>query len=201
MITLKIKVIFRPELSIQQLASIVHEEFPHEKLDHISTGIIQIAGEDDLICLKLEQDALTDPQRDWLHLSHVAARYIDSYEVDTEPIATKTTPTLEPWQEMKREMEDLRQRVSVLERNSPNVIHQRFLDFFNGMDLPQAPQQPTIDAGNLREHVYSAESQVQRAIDALAPIHHDSVLRQVMIDLNTAMDAILEIREMIPEEE
>lgn len=200
MIILNIKVIFRPELSIQQLANIIRDEFLADEGKLISTGIIQVAGEDDLICLKLEQDALTEPQRDWLHLSHVAARYIDSYEVDTNPIDTETMPTLESWAETKREMEDLRQRVRVLEHNNYSILHKRLLDFFNGMDLPQAPQQPTIDADTLREHVYSAESQVQRAIDALEPIHHDSVLRQVMIDLNTAMDAILEIREMIPEE-
>ena len=95
MIILKIKVIFRPELSIQQLAKIIHDEFLADEGKLISTGIIQMAGEDDLICLKLEQDALTDSQRDWLHLSHVAARYIDSYEVDTNPIDTETMPTLE----------------------------------------------------------------------------------------------------------
>lgn len=197
MIILKIKVIFRPELSIQQLAKIIHDEFLADEGKLISTGIIQMAGEDDLICLKLEQDALTDSQRDWLHLSHVAARYIDSYEVDTNPIDSEITPTLA---EMKREMEDLRQRVRVLEHNNYSILHKRLLDFFNNMDVPQTPQQPTIDADKLREHVYSAESQVQRAIDALEPIHHDNVLRQVMIDLSTAMDAILEIREMIPEE-
>src|ERR1700752_3480697 len=56
---------------------------------------------------------------------------------------------------------------------------------------------PTIDAGNLREQVYIAKEYIQRAIDALEPIHHDSTLKQVMIDLETAMEAILDIREML----
>lgn len=200
MIILKIKVLSRPEISIQQLAKIIHEEFPHEEDKFIIPGIVQIAGEDDLICLKLEQDALTDSQRDYLHLSSIAARYIDSYEVDTNPIDTKIKPTLESWQEMKREMEDLRQRVSVLERNNSNVISQRFRDFFNGLDLPQAPQQETIDQGRLRELVYAIEDTVQRARNTLAPIYKDNTLNQVDTELGNAMDAILDLREILGEE-
>lgn len=146
MITLAIQLVF------QSKPKLTHQEVTNYLIEHLPEGEIVLASgptKEGEVRLKLNQDKLTDEQRDFLHLDEIAQQYIDTFQV------------------------------------LPNK--------------PQAPQQLTIDAGNLREQVYIAEEHIQRAIDALAPIHHDHVLRQVMIDLNTAMEAILEIREMIPE--
>lgn len=58
-------------------------------------------------------------------------------------------------------------------------------------------QQPTIDVKELRGLVSSADSSIQKAIDALSPIYRDAVLSQVMMDLGKAMEAITEMQDLI----
>lgn len=182
MIILKIKP--APTSGVHALADVCRKFFPAEST-LVSTGIITVVGDTSLVCLKLNQDNLTDEQRDWLHLSDFAG-HIGSFEVDTNPVDIETQPTLDPWKNLKREVTELRERVSKLEGNTT---------------IPPQSQQPAIDADQLRSMVYIAETSIQNAIDALSPIHRDSTLSQVMMDLGKAMNAMLDIREMLPEEE
>lgn len=194
MITLAIQLVF------QNRAKMTHQEVTNYLIEHFPEGEILVADgptKEGEVRFKLDQKALTVDQRDFLHLDEIAEQYIDEYNVllPDKP----STPTASDWQEMKRDLEDLRQRVSVLERNNPNVIHQRFLDFFNGMDLPQpqAPQQETIDQDKLRSFVYAIENAQNEAIEALMPLYHDDVLAKAYSALIAAQQDTLEMRAML----
>jgi len=79
MITIAIQLISKPEMSFNEAVGTIGWAFPSAvTVDTdgaaVSSGIVRVT---------LDQDALTDAQRDWLHLSPFSARYIDSYEVQS----------------------------------------------------------------------------------------------------------------------
>ncbi len=78
MITVAIQLISRPEMSFVEMVVTICRGFPGAEVD---------AGADDdrsgVVRVTLDQNALTAAQRDWLHLSPFASRYIDSYKVQS----------------------------------------------------------------------------------------------------------------------
>jgi len=79
MITIAIQLISKPEMSFNEAVGTIGWAFPSAvTVDTdgaaVSSGIVRVT---------LDPDALTDAQRDWLHLSPFSARYIDSYEVQS----------------------------------------------------------------------------------------------------------------------
>src|SRR5438094_5243111 len=88
MITLVIQLVF------QNRAKMTHQEVTNYLIEHLPEGTIVLASgptKDGEVRLKLDQDALTHEQEDFLHLGTIA-QYIDTYQV------IKPVPTLEPWQ-------------------------------------------------------------------------------------------------------
>ncbi len=75
MITLRIQLVGKPEMTIGEATRFISDQFSHD-----TECLIRSDPETGAVILKLEQDALSDAQRDWLHDSAFAARYVDSYK-------------------------------------------------------------------------------------------------------------------------
>lgn len=78
---LEIQLISKPEMTVPEAAAYLVGNFPH---DEDVPLLMAHNTEKGTVLLGIEQQRLTDAQRDWLHLSEFAARYIDSYRVMPE---------------------------------------------------------------------------------------------------------------------
>ena len=78
MITIAIQLKSSVDLTFAQIVGTIGWAFPSA----VTVDSDMHAGDQSAVVrVTLDQDALTDDQRDWLHLSPFSARYIDSYEV------------------------------------------------------------------------------------------------------------------------
>ncbi len=75
-----IQFISKPEMTVQEAALYISDHLP-EKVSG-KERVVRSDLQAGIITVDLNQDSLTDVQRDWLHLTPFAARYIDSYRVE-----------------------------------------------------------------------------------------------------------------------
>jgi len=109
MLTLKIK-LTKSEKPYMDIVNDLDTDFPG-----LTSGnsVLQALGPEHGIHLTLKtQDKLTDEQRDWLHLSTFAARYIQSYTAYSDVEATTKENALLR-EELKMLVEDLREIVDI----------------------------------------------------------------------------------------
>lgn len=79
MLTLHIQIISKPEMSLDEAEEYIARYFPG-----IDAFPVTFATAPGSVSLTMHQDALSDEQRDWLHLDTFSARYIDSFEVEVQ---------------------------------------------------------------------------------------------------------------------
>lgn len=172
-----IQLLDKIEMPIQKAAGYIAEGFPGCPITHnLAEGTVTLV---------LDQEALTNEQRDWLHLSTFAANYIDSYEPKTA-------------QEHQHTYNVAGGPATV--RYCTTCPASWILDNSHGWHWVPVAENKPIDQGEQRSLVYRVENRIQDAIDTLAPIYKDATLNLVGVDLAEAMDSILDLRAMLGEE-
>ncbi len=76
---LEIRLVSKPYTTVQEAAAYVVDHLPHSADEPL---LMACNPEKGTVLLHSSQMQLTDVQRDWLHMSDFAARYIDSYHVE-----------------------------------------------------------------------------------------------------------------------